>query len=88
MMLEKVEGNINSLVRDQYGCRFLQKQFENCIFYEVYVIYWEVLFYVYEFMIDFFGNYFCQKFFEYCIDDECIELIKNLVKDMVLIVLN
>ncbi|KAK4667282.1 hypothetical protein QC763_307810 [Podospora pseudopauciseta] len=88
MTLEKAEGNINNLARDQHGCRFLQKQLENRIPHEVHAIYREVLPHVHELMIDPFGNYLCQKLLEYCTDDERTELIKNSAKDMVPIALN
>ncbi|KAK4171365.1 armadillo-type protein, partial [Triangularia setosa] len=88
MTLEKAQGNIHNLAKDQHGCRFLQKQLENRIPAEINLIFNEVLPHVHELMIDPFGNYLCQKLLEYCNDDERTALIKNSATDMVPIALN
>ncbi|KAK0747651.1 armadillo-type protein [Apiosordaria backusii] len=88
MTLDKAQGTIHTMAKDQHGCRFLQKQLENRIPAEIKLIFNEVLPHVHELMVDPFGNYLCQKLLEYCNDDERTALIKNSAANMVPIALN
>lgn len=86
--LEAVAGDIYNLCKDQHGCRYLQKQLENRIPSEIHMIWLETNQHVVELMTDPFGNYLCQKLFEYCNDEERTVLIQNASQDMVRIALN
>ncbi|PSR87064.1 armadillo-type protein [Coniella lustricola] len=86
--LEAYGGSIYELCKDQHGCRYLQKQLENRDPEQVHKIWLETSSHVIELMTDPFGNYLCQKLFEYCNDDERTVLVQNAARDMVRIALN
>ncbi|KAI1266236.1 armadillo-type protein [Xylariaceae sp. FL1019] len=86
--LDDFQGQIYSLCKDQYGCRFLQKQLEGRNPDDTRKIWLETNQHVVELMTDPFGNYLCQKLLEYCTNDERTVLIQNAATDMVRIALN
>lgn len=86
--LEAYGGSIYELCKDQHGCRYLQKQLENRDPEHIHKIWLETSSHVIELMTDPFGNYLCQKLFEYCNDDERTVLVQNAARDMVRIALN
>lgn len=72
-----VVGRAEELARDQHGCRFLQTKLEegnvvyiNSIFEECYEKFVDL-------MTDPFGNYLCQKLFEYCNDAQRLALVER-----------
>jgi hypothetical protein len=72
-----VIGRAEELARDQHGCRFLQTKLEegnpsyiNAIFEECYEKFVDL-------MTDPFGNYLCQKLFEYCNDAQRLALVER-----------
>ncbi|PXF48814.1 Pumilio domain-containing protein [Gracilariopsis chorda] len=72
-----VVGRAEELARDQHGCRFLQTKLEegnalyiNSIFEECYDKFVEL-------MMDPFGNYLCQKLFEFCNDAQRLALVER-----------
>ncbi|ORY94773.1 armadillo-type protein [Syncephalastrum racemosum] len=85
---EDIVGEIYSLCKDQYGCRYLQRKLEeqqpdqrDAIFKEVYP-------HFVEFMTDPFGNYLCQKLMEYCTDAQRTMLVEQVSQDIMSISLN
>lgn len=75
--LNDVIGRAEELARDQHGCRFLQTKLEegntmyiNSIFEECYEKFVDL-------MTDPFGNYLCQKLFEYCSDEQRLALVER-----------
>ncbi|KAI0181971.1 ARM repeat-containing protein [Hypoxylon sp. FL1284] len=88
MPLEHFVGEIYSLCKDQYGCRYLQKELENRVPKDVHLIWEETQQHIVELMTDPFGNYLCQKLLEYCTDDERTLLIQNAMHQMVGIATN
>ncbi|XXG97730.1 DNA-directed RNA polymerase III complex subunit Rpc2 [Hypoxylon texense] len=83
MALEQAAGQIYSLCKDQFGCRYLQKQLENRRPEQVHMIWQETNPHIVDLMTDPFGNYLCQKLLEYCTDDERTVLIQNASPKMV-----
>lgn len=72
-----VVGRAEELARDQHGCRFLQTKLEegnimyiNSIFEECYEKFVDL-------MTDPFGNYLCQKLFEFCSDAQRLALVER-----------
>ncbi|KAI4869106.1 ARM repeat-containing protein [Hypoxylon rubiginosum] len=88
MSLEQAAGQIYGLCKDQFGCRYLQKQLENRLPDQVHMIWQETNQHIVDLMTDPFGNYLCQKLLEYCTDDERTVLIQNASPKMVEIAKN
>ncbi|KAH7277268.1 hypothetical protein KP509_39G043300 [Ceratopteris richardii] len=68
--LEDVRGHIYTIAKDQHGCRFLQRQFDEGGPKEVEIIFLEIIEHILELMIDPFGNYLVQKLLEVCSEDQ------------------
>ncbi|PVU87624.1 hypothetical protein BB561_006254 [Smittium simulii] len=88
MKLEELEHRIFSVCKDQYGCRYLQKQLEDGSTKQIEMIYKEITPHYSKLMVDPFGNYLCQKLFEYCNEKQRTHIIKLISKDIVDISLN
>ncbi|KAG8683238.1 hypothetical protein FRC08_014401 [Ceratobasidium sp. 394] len=81
--LEDLEGEILTLCKNQHGCRYLQKKLEegvptyrDIIFYETFSVFANL-------MIDPFGNYLCQKIFQYSTDEQRTAICKSIAHDLV-----
>ncbi|KAK4476992.1 hypothetical protein RD792_016193, partial [Penstemon davidsonii] len=79
--LEDLRGRILFVAKDQEGCRFLQKTFEDGKPEEIYMIYLELKDHIRELMVDQFGNYLIQKIFEVCSEEQMNQLLMMVVKD-------
>jgi len=84
--LDQLKLEILKLAKDQYGCRFLQKKIdENVIpspqirIENFKVIFKEIYPFIYELIIDPFGNYLVQKLIDYC-DDSNLNLILEILQ--------
>ncbi|ODV78285.1 ARM repeat-containing protein, partial [Suhomyces tanzawaensis NRRL Y-17324] len=84
--LAQLKGEILKLSKDQYGCRFLQKKIdENLVSnYLARLSNFEIIFkqihpYLYELIIDPFGNYLIQKLINYC-SEENLNLILEILQ--------
>ena len=86
--LEEVIGEIYGLCKDQHGCRFLQRKLEENDAYHVQLIFLETNQRIVELMTDPFGNYLCQKLFEYTNDNQRTVLMRNAAPHMFQIALN
>lgn len=71
--LSQLKSDILKLLKDQYGCRFLQKKVDESLVasYQARMANFEIIFkeiypYLYELIIDPFGNYLIQKLVDYC----------------------
>jgi hypothetical protein len=73
--LKEVEGHIYGIAKDQHGCRFLQKKFEEGVFEDVQKIFLEIIDHVVELMTDPFGNYLIQKLLEVCDEVQRMEIL-------------
>ncbi|XP_074263014.1 uncharacterized protein LOC141585854 [Silene latifolia] len=79
--LAEVKGNIHLMAKDQHGCRFLQKKFEDGSFEDVQTIFNEIIDHVVELMIDPFGNYLVQKLLDVCNEEQRMKIVHVVTKD-------
>lgn len=84
--LDQLRPEILKLAKDQYGCRFLQKKIDENVIpssqirtENFKVIFKEVYPFIYELIIDPFGNYLVQKLIDYC-DDANLSLILEILQ--------
>lgn len=73
--LDEVEGRIYCIARDQHGCRFLQKKFDEGRPEDVQKIFVEIIDHIIELMTDPFGNYLVQKLLEVCNEDQRMQIL-------------
>ncbi|KAI5962407.1 MPT5 [Candida pseudojiufengensis] len=93
--LIQLKTEILKLSKDQYGCRFLQKKIdENLITsYQIRVNNFEIIFneiypFMYELIIDPFGNYLIQKMIPYCTELNLNLILEILSKNLFQISIN
>ncbi|KAH9626481.1 hypothetical protein KSS87_006440 [Heliosperma pusillum] len=79
--LAEVKGNIHLMAKDQHGCRFLQKKFEDGSFEDVQTIFNEIIDHVVDLMIDPFGNYLVQKLLDVCNEEQRMKIVHVVTKD-------
>ncbi|KAJ8465494.1 hypothetical protein OPV22_028046 [Ensete ventricosum] len=73
--LDNVIGQIHKLAKDQNGCRFLQKIFDEGNYEDIFKIFVEIIDHVVELMTDTFGNYLIQKLIKVCNEDQITKII-------------
>jgi hypothetical protein len=79
--LEEVEGHIYLIAKDQHGCRFLQKKFDEGGPEDVEKIFREIISHITELMKDPFGNYLVQKLLEVCDEKQRMEILHAVTMD-------
>ncbi|CAM6011016.1 unnamed protein product [Sphagnum balticum] len=79
--LEEVEGHIYLIAKDQHGCRFLQKKFDEGGPEDVEKIFHEIISHITELMKDPFGNYLVQKLLEVCDEKQRMEILRSVTMD-------
>eukprot|EP00850_Spirogloea_muscicola_P015892 SM000125S26097 [mRNA] locus=s125:374416:379274:+ [translate_table: standard] len=83
--LDEVEGRIYAIAKDQHGCRFLQKQFDEGGPEDVSRIYGEIRGHLQELMVDPFGNYLVQKLLEVSTDAQRLDILMRVTPHNALI---
>ncbi|XP_043709057.1 pumilio homolog 12-like [Telopea speciosissima] len=78
--LEDLRGQMVALAKDQHGCRFLQKKFEEGRVDEIEMIFAEVKDHVGELMVHPFGNYLVQRLLEVCTEEQKMEVLCVITK--------
>eukprot|EP01018_Ginkgo_biloba_P014812 Gb_24858 [translate_table: standard] len=73
--LDEVQGRIYFIAKDQHGCRFLQRKFDEGSPEDVQKIFLEIIDHIIELMTDPFGNYLVQKLLEVCTEDQKMEIL-------------
>ncbi|KAG9088655.1 hypothetical protein FS749_001995 [Ceratobasidium sp. UAMH 11750] len=86
--LEEPLNWISALCKDQYGCRYLQKKLEEDVLENCDVIFYKTVSLFAELMVDPFGNYLCQKIFEYLTDEQRNMICDCIAHDLVRLSLN
>jgi len=76
--VDEVVGQVLSVARDQNGCRFLQRKFDEGGESAIAPVLPEVLDNVVQLMTDPFGNYLVQKLLEKCSDEQRLEVLKRV----------
>ncbi|CAH2221788.1 pumilio homolog 1 isoform X1 [Pelobates cultripes] len=66
LQLREIAGHIMEFSQDQHGSRFIQLKLERATPAERQLVFNEILQAAYQLMVDVFGNYVIQKFFEVC----------------------
>eukprot|EP00063_Salmo_salar_P044205 XP_014019040.1 PREDICTED: pumilio homolog 1-like [Salmo salar] len=67
LQLREIAGHIMEFSQDQHGSRFIQLKLERASSAERQLVFSEILQAAYQLMVDVFGNYVIQKFFEVCV---------------------
>ncbi|KAJ7527351.1 hypothetical protein O6H91_16G049800 [Diphasiastrum complanatum] len=78
--LEEVKGRIYAIAKDQHGCRFLQRKFDEGSVEDVKTIFSEIFDNIVELMTDPFGNYLIQKFFEVCTESQRMQILSAVTE--------
>uniref|UniRef100_A0A803ME54 PUM-HD domain-containing protein n=2 Tax=Chenopodium quinoa TaxID=63459 RepID=A0A803ME54_CHEQI len=79
--LVEVRGRICNMAKDQHGCRFLQKKFDEGSFEDVQLIFNEIIDHVVELMMNSFGNYLIQKLLDVCNDEQRMRIVHMVTKN-------
>eukprot|EP00268_Persea_americana_P059224 TRINITY_DN7245_c0_g1_i1.p1 TRINITY_DN7245_c0_g1~~TRINITY_DN7245_c0_g1_i1.p1 ORF type:complete len:811 (-),score=137.71 TRINITY_DN7245_c0_g1_i1:311-2743(-) len=73
--LREIEGYIYYIAKDQHGCRFLQRKFDEGTLQDVQMIFNEIIDHAIELMMNPFGNYLMQKLLDVCTEEQRMQLI-------------
>ncbi|MED6204649.1 hypothetical protein PIB30_010766 [Stylosanthes scabra] len=79
--LAEVRGYIYLIAKDQHGCRFLQRVFEEGSAEDVQVIFNEIVDHVAELMMNSFGNYLMQKLLDVCNEEQRMQIILKVTME-------
>ncbi|KAJ4966970.1 hypothetical protein NE237_018819 [Protea cynaroides] len=73
--LMEVQGYIYFIAKDQNGCRFLQRKFDEGTAEDVEMIFNEIIEHVVELMMNPFGNYLIQKLLDVCTEEQRMQIL-------------
>ncbi|XP_028117912.1 uncharacterized protein LOC114315496 [Camellia sinensis] len=73
--LAQIQGCMYFMAKDQHGCRFLQKIFDEGTSQDVQIIFNEIINHVVELMMNSFGNYLMQKLLEVCSEEQRMHIV-------------
>ncbi|KAL3515543.1 hypothetical protein ACH5RR_022445 [Cinchona calisaya] len=73
--LAEAQGYIYYMAKDQHGCRFLQRIFDEGTPQDVQIIFIEIIDHVIELMMNPFGNYLMQKLLEVCNEEQRMQIL-------------
>ncbi|QCD84094.1 hypothetical protein DEO72_LG2g4444 [Vigna unguiculata] len=79
--LAEAQGYIYLMAKDQHGCRFLQKMFDEGTPDDVQVIFNEIIDHVVELMVNPFGNYLMQKLLDVCNEEQRMQILLILTEE-------
>ncbi|CAJ1936035.1 unnamed protein product [Sphenostylis stenocarpa] len=79
--LAEAQGYIYLMAKDQHGCRFLQKMFDEGTPEDVQVIFNEIIDHVVELMVNPFGNYLMQKLLDVCNEEQRMQILLILTEE-------
>ena len=79
--LVEAQGHIYLMAKDQHGCRFLQRLFDEGTPQDVQIIFNEIIDHVVELMMNPFGNYLMQKLLDVCSEDQRMQIIVMLTEE-------
>ncbi|KAJ8333276.1 hypothetical protein SKAU_G00421720 [Synaphobranchus kaupii] len=78
LQLREIAGHIMEFSQDQHGSRFIQLKLERATPSERQLVFSEILQAAYQLMVDVFGNYVIQKFFEFGSLDQKLALAERI----------
>ncbi|CAG7904895.1 hypothetical protein IGI04_029059 [Brassica rapa subsp. trilocularis] len=70
-----IQGYVYLMAKDQHGCRFLQRIFDEGTPVDAMIIFNEVISHVVELMMDPFGNYLMQKLLDVCTEEQRTQIV-------------
>ncbi|VVA95703.1 unnamed protein product [Arabis nemorensis] len=70
-----IQGYVYLMAKDQHGCRFLQRIFDEGTPVDAMIIFNEVIAHVVELMMDPFGNYLMQKLLDVCTEEQRTQIV-------------
>ncbi|RDX71866.1 putative pumilio-like 7, chloroplastic, partial [Mucuna pruriens] len=79
--LAEAQGYIYLMAKDQHGCRFLQKMFDEGTPEDVQVIFNEIIDHVVELMVNPFGNYLMQKLLDVCNEEQRMQILLIITEE-------
>lgn len=79
--LAETRGNIYFIAKDQHGCRFLQKVFDEGTKQDVQLIFNEIIDHVVELMMNPFGNYLMQKLLDVCTEEQKMHILLMVTEE-------
>ncbi|OMO94307.1 hypothetical protein COLO4_16418 [Corchorus olitorius] len=79
--LAEFQGCIFYMAKDQNGCRFLQRIFDEGSCIDVQIIFNEIIDNIVELMMDPFGNYLVQKLLDVCTEEQRLQIVLMVTKD-------
>ncbi|GMJ15201.1 hypothetical protein HRI_005189200 [Hibiscus trionum] len=79
--LVEFQGCIYYMAKDQKGCRFLQRIFDEGSCLDVQIIFNEVIANIVELMMDPFGNYLVQKLLDVCTEEQRLQIVLTVTKE-------
>ncbi|KAF7803710.1 putative pumilio-like protein 7, chloroplastic [Senna tora] len=79
--LAEAQGYIYLLAKDQHGCRFLQRVFDEGTPQDVQVIFNEIIGHVVELMMNPFGNYLMQKLLDVCNEEQRTQILLMITEE-------
>ncbi|CAK9154247.1 unnamed protein product [Ilex paraguariensis] len=69
------------MAKDQFGCRFLQRIFDEGSLQDVQTIFNEIINHVIELMVNQFGNYLMQKLLDVCSEEQRTQIVLMVTKE-------
>ncbi|PIN06953.1 Translational repressor MPT5/PUF4 and related RNA-binding proteins (Puf superfamily) [Handroanthus impetiginosus] len=78
--LAEVQGCIHHMAKDQHGCRFLQRVFDEGNSQDKQIIFNEIIDHVIDLMTNRFGNYLMQKLLEECSEKQRMEIVLRVTE--------
>ncbi|XWS25275.1 hypothetical protein CRYUN_Cryun27aG0055300 [Craigia yunnanensis] len=75
------QGCIYYMAKDQNGCRFLQRIFDEGSCLDVQIIFIEIIDNIVELMMDPFGNYLVQKLLDVCTEEQRLQIVLMVTKE-------
>ncbi|KAK4438193.1 putative pumilio7, chloroplastic [Sesamum alatum] len=79
--LAEAQGYIYHIAKDQHGCRFLQRMFDEGTSQDVQIIFNEIIDHVVELMMNPFGNYLMQKLLEVCNEEQRMHILLRVTQE-------
>ncbi|XP_047970336.1 putative pumilio homolog 8, chloroplastic [Salvia hispanica] len=79
--LAEAQGYIYHIAKDQQGCRFLQRMFDDGNSLDVQIIFNEIIDHAVELMMNPFGNYLMQKLLEVCNEEQRMHILLRVTEE-------
>jgi len=79
--LAEAQGYIYLLAKDQHGCRFLQRIFDEGTPKDVQIVFNEIIGHVVELMVNPFGNYLMQKLLDVCNEEQRKQILLMVTEE-------